>query len=295
MRRSASAIAACASIALAAARGGALGSRRASRAAAAGGGGARRALAAADGLAVRLAARLLRDAGPLRERRPVERPRRRRPASRSRTGYDPAEHRLVPRRRLQGAHRHAATTRARASRGSRRSASPRSGSRPPVGQQTVQGDSAAYHGYWGLDFTRVDPHLGTERGLHGVRRLRALARAEGLPRRRRQPHGGRDHSVGGSGYVGPEEVPYRDCKGKPFVAARYAGGTTLPVPRAQVHAADPVRAAGRPQGEEPGLAERRPCATTTAGTSTSPAAAPPASSRATSSGSTTSSPSSRSW
>ena len=25
----------------------------------------------------------------------------------------------------------------------------------------MQGDSAAYHGYWGLDFTRVDPHLGT--------------------------------------------------------------------------------------------------------------------------------------
>ena len=32
---------------------------------------------------------------------------------------------------------------------------------PVVVQQTVQGDSAAYHGYWGLDFTRVDPHLGT--------------------------------------------------------------------------------------------------------------------------------------
>jgi alpha-amylase len=33
---------------------------------------------------------------------------------------------------------------------------------PPVVQRYVQGSSAGYHGYWGLDFTTVDPHLGTE-------------------------------------------------------------------------------------------------------------------------------------
>jgi hypothetical protein len=33
---------------------------------------------------------------------------------------------------------------------------------PPVKQQTMQGNSSAYHGYWGLDFTTIDPHLGTE-------------------------------------------------------------------------------------------------------------------------------------
>jgi glycosidase len=33
---------------------------------------------------------------------------------------------------------------------------------PPFGQKPVQGDSAAYHGYWALDLTSVDPHLGTE-------------------------------------------------------------------------------------------------------------------------------------
>ncbi len=32
---------------------------------------------------------------------------------------------------------------------------------PPYGQRAVQGDSAAYHGYWIRDFTSVDPHLGT--------------------------------------------------------------------------------------------------------------------------------------
>ncbi len=36
---------------------------------------------------------------------------------------------------------------------------------PPVKQKYVQGDSAAYHGYWGLDFTTVDPHLGSEEDL----------------------------------------------------------------------------------------------------------------------------------
>jgi alpha-amylase len=33
---------------------------------------------------------------------------------------------------------------------------------PPVKQKSVQGNSSAYHGYWGLDFLSVDPHLGTE-------------------------------------------------------------------------------------------------------------------------------------
>jgi glycosidase len=33
---------------------------------------------------------------------------------------------------------------------------------PLVVQRTVQGDSAAYHGYWGVDFTTVDPRFGTE-------------------------------------------------------------------------------------------------------------------------------------
>lgn len=33
---------------------------------------------------------------------------------------------------------------------------------PPVVQKSVQGNSSAYHGYWGVDFTTVDPHLGSE-------------------------------------------------------------------------------------------------------------------------------------
>lgn len=33
---------------------------------------------------------------------------------------------------------------------------------PPFVQRAVQGGSAAYHGYWIVDFTKIDPHLGTE-------------------------------------------------------------------------------------------------------------------------------------
>jgi glycosidase len=33
---------------------------------------------------------------------------------------------------------------------------------PVMAQQAVQGSSAAYHGYWGLDFTTIDPHFGDE-------------------------------------------------------------------------------------------------------------------------------------
>ena len=36
---------------------------------------------------------------------------------------------------------------------------------PLVVQRTVQGDSAAYHGYWGVDFTTIDPRFGTEAEL----------------------------------------------------------------------------------------------------------------------------------
>jgi len=36
---------------------------------------------------------------------------------------------------------------------------------PILRNQAVQGDSAGYHGYWPLDFTQIDPHLGTNEDL----------------------------------------------------------------------------------------------------------------------------------
>jgi len=42
---------------------------------------------------------------------------------------------------------------------------------PVLKQQAVSQGSAAYHGYWGLDFTTVDPHLGTDKDFADLWRL----------------------------------------------------------------------------------------------------------------------------
>jgi len=94
---------------------------------------------------------------------------------------------------------------------------------PVVAQQTVQADSAAYHGYWGLDFTRVDPHLGSNEDFGAfvdcAHRLGLKVYLDVVV----------NHTAdvilpaGGSTYRGADEVPYRDCRGKPYSAQRLAG------------------------------------------------------------------------
>ncbi|NVK24513.1 MAG: alpha-amylase [Gammaproteobacteria bacterium] len=39
---------------------------------------------------------------------------------------------------------------------------------PIMRNQAVQGDSSGYHGYWTLDFTEIDPHLGTNADLKNL-------------------------------------------------------------------------------------------------------------------------------
>ncbi len=95
-------------------------------------------------------------------------------------------------------------------------------------QKTVQGDSAAYHGYWGRDLTSVDPHLGTNDDFAGfvdcAHRLGLKIYLDIVV----------NHTadvislVGGTSFRDPAEAPYRDCRGKPFVAQRYAGGKRFP-------------------------------------------------------------------
>jgi glycosidase len=99
---------------------------------------------------------------------------------------------------------------------------------PAVLQQAVQGDSAAYHGYWGLDFTKVDPHLGTNDDFAAfadcAHRLGLKVYLDVVV----------NHTAdvillsGGASFLPPAEVPYRDCKGRPYKAQRYAGGKTFP-------------------------------------------------------------------
>jgi len=92
---------------------------------------------------------------------------------------------------------------------------------PPVGQKAVQGDSAAYHGYWGLDFTNVDAHLGTDQDFGDfvscAHRLGMKVYMDVVV----------NHTAdvvqlqGGSGFIDPSQKPYRNCQGKKFDPAMY--------------------------------------------------------------------------
>ena len=99
---------------------------------------------------------------------------------------------------------------------------------PVVVQHWVQGDSASYHGYWGLDFTKVDPHLGTNGDFAG---FADCAHSLGL---KVYLDIVVNHTAdvvllsGGTSFRGPDEMPYRDCRGKPFSAQLYAGGKRFP-------------------------------------------------------------------
>jgi alpha-amylase len=111
---------------------------------------------------------------------------------------------------------------------------------PVVAQQYVQADSAAYHGYWALDFTHVDPHLGTNADFGAfvdcAHRLGMKVYLDVVV----------NHTAdvilpaGGSTYVGAEQVPYRDCKGKPYSAQRFAGTRRFPCVSARYQPRQPV-------------------------------------------------------
>jgi glycosidase len=99
---------------------------------------------------------------------------------------------------------------------------------PPYKQRSVQGSSAAYHGYWALDFTTVDPHLGTEADFAAfvgcAHRLGLKVYLDVVVNHTAdviQP-------TGGTGFLDQSRLPYRDCRGRVFDPARYAGGSTFP-------------------------------------------------------------------
>jgi glycosidase len=94
---------------------------------------------------------------------------------------------------------------------------------PIVVNQVSQGDSGGYHGYWGLDFTRVDPHLGSDQDFAD---FTSCAHALGMKVILDVVvnHTG-DIIQDGSTY---NPAPYRDCHGRVFDPARYVGKKTFP-------------------------------------------------------------------
>jgi glycosidase len=96
---------------------------------------------------------------------------------------------------------------------------------PPVVNQVSVGDSGGYHGYWGLDFTRIDPHLGTDADFGAfvscAHRLGLKVIVDVVVN-----HTGDVVQLsGGTAY---SDRAYRDCRGKPFDPARYAGTSRFP-------------------------------------------------------------------
>jgi glycosidase len=96
---------------------------------------------------------------------------------------------------------------------------------PPFRQKTVQGSSAAYHGYWIEDFTTVDPHLGTDQQFGAfvdcAHRLGMKVYLDVVV----------NHTAdviqlrGGSSFVDPAVKPYRNCHGRKFDPAKFVTKT----------------------------------------------------------------------
>jgi len=99
---------------------------------------------------------------------------------------------------------------------------------PPFVQRTVQGDSAAYHGYWFLDLSRPDPHLGERSDMAA---LVACAQRLGLKVFLDVVV---NHTADvitypqGNAYVPIAQRPYRTAKGKVFKPFAFTRGTTFP-------------------------------------------------------------------
>ncbi|KRE92784.1 alpha-1,6-glucosidase [Nocardioides sp. Soil774] len=104
---------------------------------------------------------------------------------------------------------------------------------PSFKNRPVQGTgdqaSAGYHGYWVTDFTRIDPHFGTnaeleafidqahQRGIKVFFDIITNHTADVI-----------DYSEQRYGYVGKDAEPYRDAAGNPFDDRDYAGGDDFP-------------------------------------------------------------------
>lgn len=99
---------------------------------------------------------------------------------------------------------------------------------PPFVQRTVQGTSAAYHGYWFLDITRPDPHVGTEAEFAS---FMACAKKLGLKVFLDVVV---NHTADvitypeGTAYVPIGRAPYRTSAGRVFNPWSYTAGTAFP-------------------------------------------------------------------
>ena len=92
---------------------------------------------------------------------------------------------------------------------------------PVLKQDPVENGSAAYHGYWGLDFTTVDPHLGTDQDFANmVDAAHALGLKVYLDVVVNHTADVIQLENGGT----YNDIPFRDCHGHFFNASKYVTG-----------------------------------------------------------------------
>ncbi|MFI9559632.1 pullulanase-type alpha-1,6-glucosidase [Nonomuraea endophytica] len=100
---------------------------------------------------------------------------------------------------------------------------------PAFKNRPVQQDSAGYHGYWITDFTRIDPHLGTNAEM---KQLVKLAHRRGMKVFfdiiTNHTADVVDYAEGSRAYRSKGAYPYVDTEGRPFDDRDHAGRDTFP-------------------------------------------------------------------
>jgi glycosidase len=92
---------------------------------------------------------------------------------------------------------------------------------PVLKQDPVENGSAAYHGYWGLDFTTVDPHLGTDADF---KNMVDGAHALGLKVYLDVVVNHTADIVQLENAANYSDIPFKDCHGNFFNASKYVTG-----------------------------------------------------------------------
>ena len=100
---------------------------------------------------------------------------------------------------------------------------------PPVVNQFVQQGSAGYHGYWGTNFTTIDPHYGTEADFKNfVSESHKLGMKVIVDIVVNHTADVIKYTLGSTTYREPADFPYKTCTGKVFDPAKFAGLPTFP-------------------------------------------------------------------
>jgi glycosidase len=96
---------------------------------------------------------------------------------------------------------------------------------PVLKQDPVENGSAAYHGYWGLDFTTVDPHLGSDEDFA---RMVSAAHALGLEVYLDVVVNHTADVIQLENGATYSDIPFRDCHGHFFKASEYVTSKHFP-------------------------------------------------------------------